>query len=454
MSSKHLTLFSDFRVPRETPDFLKPEEYVQYLKDYARHFDLLDHIQCSTLVKTVKKHPEKGGHLLELEYTGTNSEDKIKGWKHYDLVAVCSGLHVTPLMPDIPGLDMDLWASSENINNAAKSGEPEDWYGIKIVHSSKFKSRSEFGKDKTILVLGAGETASKCIYQPTLFQYPYFVKQCSCNILVMLTETNSVDIAHLAVTADTKHVIMSHRDGFIYAPKSVPQPYRAGGRSGGPDPNKPGKPLDTAIASLFDTAYVPSFIQRGPLQWAVYDLFVKYMAWAISGTRAGFDQWAGGVSRERFHADSVMFCKSGRAMPYISEQYRSKSWVNKARTWLINMELKPTGGRKIDLAPWPCHFDEDGVVHFQKNNRPESKKIEEEGPIYPDMVIYCTGYTRSFPFFYGDNKDYPTLDELTTRGIYHNIEDGIAFIGFVRPSFGKFGDGDSQTSYPIAYCCD
>lgn len=58
--------------------------------------------------------------------------------------------------------------------------------------------------------------------------------------------------------------------------------------------------------------------------------------------------------------------------------------------------------------------------------------------IKPDLVIFATGYKRSFPFLnkYGD-KHYPTVDEATTRGIYRDIEDGIAYIGFVRPALGK-----------------
>lgn len=247
---------------------------------------------------------------------------------------------------------------------------------------------------------------------------------------------DTVDIAHLAVTSPTKRVIMCHRDGFIHAPKIVPQPVRAGGRSGGTDPNKPNKPLDCAIASLFDTAYVPAVIQRGPMLWAVYDFFIKNMAWIISGTRAGFDQWVGGAHPDRFHADAIIFCKSDRAMPYISEQYRSQSTFNRWRTWLLNMELKPTAGRKIDLAPWPSHFDDHGVVHFQKNDRPESKKMESEKGIRPDVVIFATGYKQSFPFLDGTDQHSPFLDASTNRGIYRDIDDGIAYLGFVRPSFG------------------
>lgn len=310
-------------------------------------------------------------------------------------------------MPAVPGLNTPLPTSDDKgqyqttNDNPGASLQP----GIKILHASDFKTRSQFGKDKTVLILGVGETA--------------------------------MDIAHLAVTSPTKRVILSHRDGFISSPKIVPDPYRAGGRSGGPDPSNPNKPLDCATASLFDTAYVPPVIQQGPWLWAVYDAFVTNMAWAISGTRAGFDQWAGGVSPGRLHTDSLLICKSDRALPYISERWRSRSRLNRWRAWLINVELRPTGGRRIDLAPWPSHFDEAGVVHFEENGRPESRVMrEEEEGVRPDVVVFATGYKQSFPFL-AEGDGYPSLNAAVTRGIFRNIEESIGYIGFIRPAFGK-----------------
>lgn len=389
----------------EEADFLTPERYVQYLKAYADRFGLWEHVQCSTTVTSIRPHPVEPGHVLELHAEGDSQNggslirSLIQGPTHYHAVAICTGLNREPYVPEIPGLQLAT----------SRSGLAD----LPVVmHSSAFKGRAQLGRDNnTVLVLGAGETA--------------------------------MDIAHLAVTAGApgRHrVIMSHRDGFAHAPKVVPEPYRAGGRKGGPDPRRPGKPLDCAVASLFDTAYVPGCIQRGPLQWVPYELFVKNMAWLISGTRAGFDQWVAGVGRERFHVDGLLFCKSSRAIPYISEQWRSRSALNRWRTWLINMELKPTGGRKIDMAPWPSRFDEHGVVHFQETDRPESRKMNQEKGIRPDVVIFATGYKRSFPFLPRDDERYPSLDACTTRGIYRDIDDGLAYIGFVRPAFGRLLD--------------
>lgn len=385
---------------------MTPERYVQYLKAYADTFGLWEYIQCSTTVTSIRPHPTESGHIVELHADGHFQNSFVQGPTHYHVVAICTGLNRVPFLPNIPGLDTSrhlVVAGSDDSH-----GKPDAWSGSGpvVMHSSAFKSRAQFGKNTTVLILGAGETA--------------------------------MDIAHLAVTDNPGHrVIISHRDGFTHAPKIVPMPYRAGGRKGGPDPDQPNKPLDCAVASLFDTAYVPGFIQSSYLHWLPYDLFVKNMPWLISGTRAGFDQWVAGVGRERFHIDGLLFCKSSRAIPYISEQWRSKSTFNKWRTWLINMELKPTGGRKIDMAPWPSHFDQDGVVHFHKTNRPESNKMNQEKGIRPDVVIFATGYKRSFPFLPQDDECYPSLEACTTRGIYRNIDDGVAYIGFVRPSFGR-----------------
>lgn len=80
-------------------------------------------------------------------------------------MAVCSGLHVTPSIPDLPGIEQ-----------------------VPVVkHSADFKAREEFGVDKTVVVLGTGETG--------------------------------IDMAHLAVTSPTKRVVLCHRDGFLGAPK-------------------------------------------------------------------------------------------------------------------------------------------------------------------------------------------------------------------------------------------
>lgn len=59
--------------------------------------------------------------------------------------------------------------------------------------------------------------------------------------------------------------------------------------------------------------------------------------------------------------------------------------------------------------------------------------------IRPDLVVLCTGYTQTFPFFdRADNapREYPVPQETDVREIWKRDDPSVGFIGFVRPSFG------------------
>lgn len=157
---------------------------------------------------------------------------------------------------------------------------------IRVMHSSTFKNKpgaeSEYFTaakpgGSTVVVLGAGETGH--------------------------------DIAYTAVTSPhVRRVVLASRDGFFVAPKIIPAPVilRIWGV---PTPGtRPNKPIDTAIASLFDTAYVPPLLQHSQLQWKVYEYTIKAIFAWICGTSWGLDQWAGEVSSGRRHLDSCRYC--------------------------------------------------------------------------------------------------------------------------------------------------
>ena len=137
---------------------MSPERFCKYLEEYSTRFKLWPHISVSTKVTSVRRR-EPNGHVVSF-----SKEEKQEQWE-CDAVAVCSGLHVKP---DIPFLE-----GAENVPI--------------VMHSSEFKSRSDFGDEKNVIVLGAGETA--------------------------------MDLSYLAVTSRTKSVTMCHRDGFFFAPK-------------------------------------------------------------------------------------------------------------------------------------------------------------------------------------------------------------------------------------------
>jgi dimethylaniline monooxygenase (N-oxide forming) len=119
-------------------------------------------------------------------------------------------------------------------------------------------------------------------------------------------------------------------------------------------------------------------------------------------------------------------------MPYISAPYRRLSFWNRVRAALISMPIQDTKGRHIDIAPWPSHVDDEGVMHFKDTDSPESVRVKTM-VVKPDVVIQATGYTRRFPFL---DDSYGTPSSADVRGIYHENDISTAFIGFVRPSFG------------------
>ncbi|WXC63447.1 hypothetical protein SNK03_009268 [Fusarium graminearum] len=97
----------------------------------------------------------------------SSKDGRVFSWD-CDAVAVCSGLHKEPKLPVIPGLHH----------------VPE------VIHSSDFKTKSQFGTNKTVMVIGSGKTGA--------------------------------DIAYLAVMSPMKQVLMCHKDGFHFAPKVSP----------------------------------------------------------------------------------------------------------------------------------------------------------------------------------------------------------------------------------------
>jgi dimethylaniline monooxygenase (N-oxide forming) len=120
-------------------------------------------------------------------------------------------------------------------------------------------------------------------------------------------------------------------------------------------------------------------------------------------------------------------------MPYISAPYRSTGLVERIRSSIIQAAIPDTGGKKIDLAPWPESIDAQGRVHFRATSRPEAARMQGL-ECKPDVLVLATGYSQSFPFL---DANYPTPDEADIRSVWKTGDETVGFIGFVRPSFGK-----------------
>ncbi|KAM0395488.1 hypothetical protein ACHAQC_005344 [Fusarium culmorum] len=357
VSSKQLTIFSDFRC-RQEKDFLSATDYLQYLKDYCTHFNLWPHITLRVEVQSVTSTSLK---LHTISYS--RKDGRVFTWG-CDAVAVCSGLHKEPNLPVIPGLHH----------------VPE------VIHSSNFKTKSQFEINKTVMVIGSGETGT--------------------------------DVAYLAVTSPTKQVLMCHKDGFHFAPKRNPGPVLLPILGRKPNPNEPGIPIDVSRANLFDTTYVHPVLRNSMILWDYYCYYIKSLFWVSSGTTFGMDQWIGEISKSRHHPSKS-----------------PKLWLYALRSAFVQTPIPDTHGKQVDLAPLPKIINKDGTVEFFDNGRPEFEQLKHQ-VIRPDMIVLCTGYKQSFPFlqelFQGEQKHPSSF----VRGIWEESRPELGFMGFMRPSLG------------------
>ncbi|KAM0360410.1 hypothetical protein ACHAP4_002487 [Fusarium culmorum] len=299
----------------------------------------------------------------EVGNIATGKDGRVFTWG-CDAVAVCSGLHKEPNLPVIPGLHH----------------VPE------VIHSSNFKTKSQFEINKTVMVIGSGETGT--------------------------------DVAYLAVTSPTKQVLMCHKDGFHFAPKRNPGPVLLPILGRKPNPNEPGIPIDVSRANLFDTTYVHPVLRNSMILWDYYYYYIKSLFWVSSGTTFGMDQWIGEISKSRHHPSKS-----------------PKLWLYALRSAFVQTPIPDTHGKQVDLAPLPKIINKDGTVEFFDNGRPEFEQLKHQ-VIRPDMIVLCTGYKQSFPFlqelFQGEQKHPSSF----VRGIWEESRPELGFMGFMRPSLG------------------
>ena len=114
ISSKRLTEFCDFRMPREYPHYPGHRQALQYLKSYASHFDLNPHLHLGQSVESVRPAERAGQECGTVVPNCSQPDIENQQWivrtnrhsesKRYDGVVVANGHHSSPLWPKLPGL--------------------------------------------------------------------------------------------------------------------------------------------------------------------------------------------------------------------------------------------------------------------------------------------------------------------------------------------------------------
>jgi cation diffusion facilitator CzcD-associated flavoprotein CzcO len=123
ISSKPLTEYTDFPMPKEYPDYPSHAQVLAYFQAYVRRFDLERDIQFNTAVERVM--PAEGGWDVTL---GTGETRRYRG------VIIANGHNWDPKFPTYPG----------------------QFDGVSL-HSSDYKT-TDVLREKRVLVIGAGNS--------------------------------------------------------------------------------------------------------------------------------------------------------------------------------------------------------------------------------------------------------------------------------------------------------
>jgi len=127
ISSKRMTEFSDFPMPKSYPPYPSHQQALAYLRDYARHFGLYDCIRFQTGVERVTPIDETPDSAWRV--TLQNGETHT-----YRGVIIASGHHSQPKWPELPGK-----------------------FAGEILHSHDYKTPDVL-RQKRVLVVGAGNS--------------------------------------------------------------------------------------------------------------------------------------------------------------------------------------------------------------------------------------------------------------------------------------------------------
>ncbi|PAA70391.1 hypothetical protein BOX15_Mlig005613g1 [Macrostomum lignano] len=146
-TSKEMSAFSDFPPPAEYSNFLHNSRVFEYIQAYAERFNLRSSIRFGTeIVKVRKTSSDPDKWLVAFRpAVGVGNEPGEEQCETFDAVWVCTGHHAIPNLPAYPGAD-------------SFPGE--------VLHSHSCRDPlSEKFLDKTVLVIGAGNSAGDAVVE-------------------------------------------------------------------------------------------------------------------------------------------------------------------------------------------------------------------------------------------------------------------------------------------------
>ncbi|KAG7207338.1 hypothetical protein KM043_009003 [Ampulex compressa] len=102
---KEVMQIPDFPIKdQDGPSFAHHSVIREYLLDYAKHFNLYNHIKLNTLVKHVEPETLKNGQTVWM-ITYEDLETKVQTTKTFDAVVLCNGHYTVGHVPHISGIE-------------------------------------------------------------------------------------------------------------------------------------------------------------------------------------------------------------------------------------------------------------------------------------------------------------------------------------------------------------
>ncbi|XP_066479049.1 dimethylaniline monooxygenase [N-oxide-forming] 2-like [Tiliqua scincoides] len=136
-SSKEMSCFSDFPMPDHFPNFLHNTKFLEYLRLYAKHFNLLKYIKFKTTVVKVEKRqdfPTTG------QWTVITERDGKQETSVFSAIMICTGHQIEAYTPleSFPGFEK---------------------FKGNYLHSRNYKNPEGF-QGKTVVIIGMGNSAA------------------------------------------------------------------------------------------------------------------------------------------------------------------------------------------------------------------------------------------------------------------------------------------------------
>ena len=388
------------------------EEYVTYLQKYCRKYDVYDKIKFRCTVTSIQDndnaekdevdHDENDENNVDLDTNGyivkyeeetttkatttTTAEEVVivVHEEHFDIVAVCSGLHNVPYIPQsiVDLKEKTTKQKKQHDNDDDKYDSCYDstfYYDGDILHSSEYKSASIF-TNKRVLIVGSGETA--------------------------------MDIAYHAISnTECKSVAMNVRRGFLSIPHTLRQGRKKDGDHGHSDDSEE-QPLDVFITNLFEHSYEHPYVHKLRLRWILSTYIIRTFLW-LTGSSVGFNQWCCETTpiKRGYH----IINKSHLAMNHLNVPIKKQSIMGQFWLWIYNeSKLRPIQSyhKTCIIGLVKDDEEEDGQQQLSvaasstststtSGTRSSRTILFDDGRTYQaDIIILATGYKQSFPFLH------------------------------------------------------